>query len=108
MEDGCPYNHDPDQNDGDGDGTNDACDLCPEYANPNGAGCPSSIVAIRNPEHPEHPNPGEPVLISEFVTGVKPDYGFFIQDPNETEYAGISEFFGENQISTLEMRLRSK
>ena len=95
LEDGCPYNYDPDQNDGDGDGTNDACDLCPEYANPNGGGCPSSIVAIRNPEHPEHPNPGESVLLSGVVTGIKVDYGFFLQDPNENEYAGIL-IYGNN------------
>ena len=28
----CPWNHDPDQLDQDGDGKGDACDQCPDYA----------------------------------------------------------------------------
>ena len=96
-------NYDPDQNDGDGDGTNDACDLCPEYANPNGGGCPSSIVAIRNPEHPEHPNQGESVLISG-IDRNQSRLWLLLQDPNESEYAGIL-IYGNIQVLIDELTL---
>ena len=37
-------------------------------------------------EHPEHPNPGRICFDFRYCDGIKADYGFFLQDPNESEY----------------------
>ena len=45
--DNCPGLSNPDQADQDQDMIGDLCDACPESSNLNGAGCPSSIYAIK-------------------------------------------------------------
>ena len=45
--DNCPGLSNPDQEDQDQDLIGDLCDACPESSNLNGAGCPSTIYAIK-------------------------------------------------------------
>ena len=88
----CPVNWDPDQSDTDNDGKGDACDRCPELSNPGDAGCPLSVDVIQDETHPDHPQEGERIeLIGLVVTGRRTgsNGGFFAQDPNLEEYAGI-------------------
>ena len=47
----CPWLHDPNQEDADGDGLGDACDCQPSDADPS-AVCPYTIYDIQNPMHP--------------------------------------------------------
>ncbi len=87
----CPWLYD-DQADSDGDGHGDVCDDCPDDANPGDASCPAvalSISAVRDPSHADHPAEGTVVTVEGVVIGVRDGYGFFIQDPDATEYAGI-------------------
>lgn len=88
----CPVNWDPDQSDSDNDGKGDACDRCPETSNPGDAPCPMGVDALQDETHPEHPAEGERVELSGLVvTGRRggSNGGFFVQDPNLDEYAGI-------------------
>ncbi len=45
--DNCLGVHNPDQVDSDHDGKGDACDACPNAANPGTAGCPTTIYKIK-------------------------------------------------------------
>jgi hypothetical protein len=78
-----------DQADGDGDGIGDVCDACPDEASPDGA-CSSTVDALRDPSNPDHPEDGSLVRLSGLVvTGVNDGHGFFAQDPNLSEFAGL-------------------
>jgi len=86
----CPWHHNPDQEDNDADGKGDACELCPDYPNPGDSGCMLSISAIRNPNDPSHPPEGENVMIQNaIVTAFRPGVGFYVQDPDATEYGAL-------------------
>jgi hypothetical protein len=94
----CPYLADRDQADRDGDGHGDACDAC-EQANPGASACATTIMAIRDPDHPAHPRAGAQVSVSGvWVTGVRPDSGnsrgFHIQDDSLAPFGGILVFTG--------------
>jgi cytosine/adenosine deaminase-related metal-dependent hydrolase len=93
--DNCPRIANADQADGDGDGSGDACDTC-AVATFAGGACPTSIAALRDPSHPDHPAPGTSVAIAgAWVTAVRPasgDPGFFVQDDSGEPYSGILVF----------------
>lgn len=87
-----------DQADADSDGKGDACDSCPT-ANPGFSPCPISIEAIRDPNHPDHPNEGAAVaVVGAYVTGIRPamgtSRGFHIETGTQMPYTGIFVFTG--------------
>ncbi len=95
ADDGCPEAWDPDQPDHDGDGLGDACDPCPDDSNADGAGCPTTIQAIRDPDDPDHIPAGTAVTVSgAVVTGVRAGNGFYVQQPGAAEYGGLYVYDG--------------
>jgi len=104
-EDVCPWLYD-DQSDTDKDGHGDSCDVCPDIANPGSAPCPGdsmSIMAIRDPSHPDHPQEGTRVVVEGVVSAVNSGYGFFLQDPVATEFGALYVYDqGEVMVSVGE------
>ncbi|MFY0531186.1 hypothetical protein [Nannocystis pusilla] len=87
-----------DQADGDDDGKGDECDTCPT-ANPGYSPCPITIEAIRDPNHPQHPQDGAVVkIVDAYVTGIRPltgtSRGFHIETGTQMPYTGIFVFTG--------------
>ena len=77
--DNCVGVSNPDQADQDQDMIGDLCDLCPESSNLNGAGCPSSIYAIKRGEA------SGAISVQGVVTATQADgRGFFIQIPADS------------------------
>lgn len=88
----CPVHYDPAQEDSDGDGKGDACDPCPDAANPGDEGCPLGVDVIQDETHPDHPEEGERLTLSGLVvTGRRSGSsgGFFVQDPALDRFAAI-------------------
>lgn len=98
-DDNCPREGNADQADRDEDGIGDVCDDCPDEPSADGA-CTTTIDAIRDPSHPSHPSEGALVSIEGVVvTGVRPEGGFFVQDPSLSEYGGLYVYDrGENAV----------
>ncbi len=99
-DDNCPREGNADQADADGDGLGDVCDACPEEASPDGA-CTTTVDAIRDPSHAEHPAEGAVLAIEDVVvTGVREGSGFFVQDPSLATYGGLYVYdYGDNAVS---------
>ena len=95
--DNCPDHDNADQADGDNDGHGDVCDTCPA-ANPGPQACVTTIQAVRDPSHPEHPDVGASVqLEGVIVTGHRDDNtGFYVQDPAGGEFSALFVFVGNN------------
>lgn len=95
-EDSCPYVWDEGA-DGDGDGKGDACDPCPEESNPGDAACSFDVDAIADETHPDHPAVGTTVSVDGLVvTGIWSGQGFYAQDPDLPDYAGVLAYLGSN------------
>lgn len=91
----CPYLYDPDQSDADADGTGDACDRCPDYANPDDGSCPVTIDVLSDESHPDHPGQlTEWMVTGLVVTAVRDGSGYYAQDPVLTEYGGVFVYDG--------------
>jgi imidazolonepropionase-like amidohydrolase len=97
--DNCPLASNPGQQDADDDGHGNACDAC-EIPNPGATPCPIaiSIAAVRNPDHPDHPNEGSAVTITDaYVTAVRntgSSRGFYLQDDSLEPWTGVLVFTG--------------
>ena len=85
------------QADADGDGHGDDCDSCPNDPNYGPTACALDIATVRNPAAPGHPAVGTSVVVTGYVTAVKPDMGssrgFMIQDGTDP-FSGIFVFTG--------------
>ena len=99
--DGCSWIYDPGNPDADSDGRPDACDPCPELANPGNLGCPATIRALRDPTHPDHPDEGTEVTISDVVVTAVSDNDFFVQDPAEPDFGGLYVFGASASVGDL-------
>ena len=92
--DNCPSVSNADQLDSDGDLKGDACDACPEDANPGSAGCPLSVRALRDPTDPDHPALLSVVSISDLVVTAVGTQGFHAQDPAEADFGAVYVYTG--------------
>ncbi len=83
--DNCVGLSNPDQADQDQDLIGDLCDLCPEDSNLNGAGCPSSIYAVKRGEA------SGPVSVEGVITATQAEgRGFFMQVWEESaDFEGV-------------------
>jgi hypothetical protein len=83
----CPDDENPGQEDADGDGHGDVCDACPDDENPGTAGCPATLYEMKN---------GTIALDADrwhfadlIVTAVQSN-GFYVQmDPESADYDGV-------------------
>ncbi len=92
-DDNCPLQPNGDQADADEDGKGDVCDTCSQ-ANPGASACALSIVTIRNPDAPNHPNSGTAVTVAGvYVTAVQTDgEGYVVQEDSLEPWTGIAVF----------------
>ena len=96
--DNCPEDANSDQADADDDGKGDACDPC-AAPNPGLQRCALTVLAVRDPSHPDHPAEDSEVTVTDlWVTGVTPDSGnrrgFYAQDDSLEPLTGIFVFTG--------------
>jgi hypothetical protein len=97
AEDNCPTDPNADQADGDGDDKGDACDDCPDEPNPGALSCPgdpTTIEAIQDTGHPDHPAVNTRVRIECVVTALGPNLAA-CQDGAGGPYAGIAIYTGD-------------
>ena len=98
-EDNCPLDPNADQADTEGDGKGDACDPCGDFENRGPLTCPLPVEAVRDPSHPDHPDEGSLVTLTDvYVTAITPDaatsQGFFVQSDSLDPFTGIFVYAG--------------
>lgn len=85
LQDNCPDLANEDQADADQDGRGDVCDPCPNAYNPGDAGCPATIYQIKTDADLE----GQRVSVPELVVTSVIYNGFFGQmNPSDSAYDG--------------------
>ena len=90
--DKCPSLPD-DQADSDSDGIGNACDECPDFPNVGGAGCPSTIIAVKKAEVAAGKSVSLPNVV---VVSVGSDF-YTIQMPGPAqEFGGLYVFVGSD------------
>ncbi|HVI01513.1 MAG TPA: thrombospondin type 3 repeat-containing protein, partial [Enhygromyxa sp.] len=96
--DNCPYQPNADQADADGDGHGDLCDDCAE-SNPGFLGCATTIEALADESHPDHPAEGATVtIIGAYVTALRDnDAGFWVETGTQEPFTGLAVFSGGTQ-----------
>jgi hypothetical protein len=100
-DDVCPWIADTDQEDRDGDGSGDACDLCPDEYSTGDDACTFTLSSLRNPDDPLHPPEGTDVRVDDLVVvGIRSGSGFYVQDPTTDAYGGIFVYdSGANSVT---------
>ncbi len=89
-DDNCPYWSNPDQGNADSDEWGDACDLCPDQYNDSEQFCLFTAQQLQDESDPDHPPEYSSVAVQGLVvTGIREGTGYFAQDPNASENAGI-------------------
>jgi hypothetical protein len=95
--DNCPSKANMGQQDSDGDGHGDDCDECPNDANPGSSKCPgktTTIFAIQDPSHAEHPAEGTRVEVECVITAVS-SKSVWCQDEQGGAFSGIMIYVGK-------------
>ncbi|WP_407738608.1 lamin tail domain-containing protein [Hyalangium sp.] len=100
WQDNCPYVANADQADADGDKRGDACDVCPNTANPGAKPCPVTIYDVKKPAlDGTRPLLNQPVSLADVLVTAVGGNGFFIQShPSEAgryqgpDYSGLFVF----------------
>ena len=86
--DNCSQVGNADQADADGDAKGDACDPCPQEPNPGDTGCSATVPDIQDEANLRYGDGDRVKLSGLLVTAVGED-GFYAQDPDLTEHAGL-------------------
>ncbi len=100
AQDNCPTVPNKAQTDTDGDGKGDACDPCPNAANPGAAACPATIYQTKDGTLPV----GTAVALSNALVTARYDSGFFLQvkpgdaDYNGSDYSGVYVYAPGNTV----------
>lgn len=96
--DNCPNDANPEQADADSDGHGDLCDDCGD-PNPGFSACSTTIEALADESHPNHPPENSTVtIVDAYVTAIRSDdNGFWIETGSQEPYTGLAVFSGGSQ-----------